>query len=68
MKYSDIKELSDKELILKIKEERSSLLKIKMGHAISPLDNPKKLSENKRLIARLLTEKRSRDLAKSENN
>lgn len=68
MKNSEILELSDKELVSKIKEEKTSLLKTKMSHAISPLDNPKKIGGNKKLIARLLTEKRRRDIAKNNNN
>ncbi len=62
MTYAEIKELSDKELAAKIKEERFGLTKTKLGHAVSPLDNPKLIQENRRLIARLLTEKRRREL------
>jgi ribosomal protein L29 len=33
-----------------------------LNHAISPLENPNIIKENKRLIARLLTEQRMRQL------
>ncbi|MCX6187507.1 MAG: 50S ribosomal protein L29 [Bacteroidetes bacterium] len=62
MTNAEILELSDKELTGRIKEERLGLTKTKLGHAVSPLDNPKQIKDNRRLIARLLTEKRRREL------
>ncbi|MCF8253812.1 MAG: 50S ribosomal protein L29 [Bacteroidia bacterium] len=63
MKNSEIKELSNKELAGRIREERAGLNKMVLNHAISPVENPNIIKENKKLIARLLTEQRSRQLA-----
>ena len=41
------------------------LTKLKMNHAVSPLDNPHQISANKKTIARLETELRKREI---ENN
>ena len=62
MKNSEIKELSNKELAARIIEERAGLTKMVLNHAVSPVENPNIIKENKRLIARLLTEQRSRQL------
>lgn len=63
MKNIEIRELSDKELTARIKVERSGMNKMILGHAISPVDNPNIINENKKLIARLLTEQKKRQLA-----
>ena len=63
MKNSEIRELSDKELAGRIKEERIQVAKIKFSHAVSPIDSPAKIKESKKLVARLLTEKSRRVLA-----
>jgi len=56
MKSIEIKDLTTIEIIQKIKEEKDLLLRQKLNHAISPLDNPHKLTEIKRFIARMKTE------------
>jgi large subunit ribosomal protein L29 len=63
MKNSEIRELSDKELAGRIKEERVQVTKIKFSHAVSPIDSPAKIKESKKLVARLLTEQSRRALA-----
>jgi len=62
MKTSEIKELSNPDLVERIDTERTMLVRMKLNHAITPLDNPQKLKEVKLTIARLLTELRSREL------
>jgi len=62
MNNKEIKELSDKEISARIIEERTTLVKLRLSHAVSPVENPKKIKESKRLIARLLTEQTSRKL------
>ena len=42
--------------------EREKLVKMKMSHAVSPLDNPHQIRYAKRDIARILTEKRRREI------
>ena len=55
MKTSEIKELTDKEIIEKIQLETETLVRLKMNHAVSPLDNPMKIKDARRNIARLKT-------------
>jgi large subunit ribosomal protein L29 len=62
MKTAEIKELSTKELIERIEDEKSMLVKMKLNHHISPMDNPMKLRRTRRLIATMVTELRSREL------
>lgn len=68
MKTSEIKEFSTSDLIERIDTEKNMLVRLKLNHAITPLDNPKKLSEAKLTIARLLTELRKRELNKKSNS
>ena len=60
MENSVIKELSSEELNSRIIEEKHNLAKMKMAHAVSPIENPLSLRTTKRLIARLLTEQTKR--------
>jgi large subunit ribosomal protein L29 len=62
MKSSEIRELSNQELLEHIDNEKSSLVRMKLNHAISPLENPQKIKESRRTIARLMTEKRKREM------
>ena len=62
MKRFDIKELTTKELEEKIVDEKSLLIRQKLNHAVSPLDNPHKIRKTKKEIARLLTELQIRKL------
>ncbi len=61
MKTSEIRELSTADLIERIDTEQTMLIRMKLNHAISPLDNPQKLKQTKINIARLLTELRKRE-------
>jgi large subunit ribosomal protein L29 len=55
MKTIEIRELSVKEIEERIENEKNLIFKQKMNHAISPLDNPMKIKETRRNIARLET-------------
>jgi len=63
MKSSEIRELSTKEIEERIDTEENMLSRLKMNHAVSPLDNPNKIPETRKNIARLKTELRSRQSA-----
>jgi large subunit ribosomal protein L29 len=65
MKNTEIRELSDKELSARIAEEKIAYTKLMLNHAVSPLENTNLLKNSRRLIARLLTEKRKRELTKA---
>jgi len=56
MKNQEIKALNANELKEKLAAEREALQKLKFAHAISPIENPMRLRESKKLIARLHTE------------
>ena len=68
MKTSETKELSTPDLLERIDTERTMLIRMKLNHAITPLDNPQKVKEVKLTIARLLTELRTRELNKKSNS
>lgn len=60
MKNSEIKALSANELKDKIAAEEENLQRLKFSHAITPLENPMKIRNTRRLIARLKTELRAK--------
>jgi len=62
MKSSEIKELSIQELTERLESEESMMVRMKMNHAVSPLDNPNKIIETRKNIARLKTEVRARQI------
>ena len=64
MKISEVKELNDKELSERVENEKGLLVQLKINHTISPLDNPLKIKEARKNIARLLTEQTRRMLNK----
>jgi large subunit ribosomal protein L29 len=68
MKISEIKELSTPDLLERIDTEKTMIVRLKLNHAISPLDNPQKIKEARLTIARLLTELRTRELSKKSNS
>ena len=69
MKSSEIRELTTKEIEERIESEEGHLTQLKLNHAVSPLDNPMKIRETKKNIARLKTEhsKRAKEQKESEN-
>ena len=65
MKNSEIKELSTKDIVERIDEEKARLLRFRLNHSITPLDNPNEIKNSRRLVARLKTELTAR--SKQEN-
>ncbi|MEO8086496.1 MAG: 50S ribosomal protein L29 [Bacteroidota bacterium] len=66
MKKEDIKDLSTDELRLRLAEEKTLYAKMKMNHAISPIENPMKIRSTRRGVAMIQTEltKRVKEEAK----
>lgn len=62
MKASEIKEMTSDEVAEKLTEQEEMLGKLRMQHAVSPLENHNQFRMVKRVIARLKTEQRSREL------
>ena len=68
MKQEVIKELTTEEVRERLDEEQKQLNKLKLNHAVSPLENPNKIKEHRKIIARLKTELRKRELEEQSNN
>ena len=68
MKATELKELTVKELEEKIENEKNLLLKQKMNHAVSPLDNPQKIKYTRRNVARMLTILRQKQLTETKKD
>jgi large subunit ribosomal protein L29 len=66
MTQADIKQLSKKDLFERIKEEKGTLAKLKLNHAVSPIENPLKITFSRKTVARLQTELRSREIAEAK--
>jgi large subunit ribosomal protein L29 len=66
MTQAEIKELSTNDLAERITEDRASLTKIKMGHKVSPIENPLKIRMVRRTIARMKTELKKRQTAEAK--
>lgn len=64
MKNSEIKALSATELKEKIGSEKEALRKIQFAHQISAVENPMKIKDARKLVARLQTELRAKELQK----
>lgn len=55
MKTPEIREMSVKDLCDRIETEKANLLRLKMNHAISPVDDLSQIKKARRNIARMLT-------------
>lgn len=60
MKAREIKDLPTKELVERYKEEKLKLTKVKFNNAVSKIEQPHKIAESRKVVARLLTEMNSR--------
>ena len=67
MKNSELREMTTGDIIERLEENEELYVKMKLNHAISPLDNPMSIKGNRREIARIKTELRSRELSESKN-
>ena len=63
-----LKELSDKELAERLEVEQMQLVKLRINHSVSPLENSSILNLTRKNIARIHTEMRMRQLLKEKNN
>jgi large subunit ribosomal protein L29 len=65
MKNSEIIELTTNEIVERIDTESEKLTRMRLAHAVSPVENPIKIKDARRDIARLKTELHKRQ--SSEN-
>ena len=68
MKTSEIRELTRNELEERLDTEEVNLARMKMNHAVSPLDNPNQIRYSRRLIARLKTELNKRPQSENQKS
>mgnify|MGYP003572778247 CR=1 FL=1 len=68
MKNDEIRSLTNEELKERIIAERDASQKLRFAHAISAIENPMKIREVRKMIARLNTELRARELAETSKN
>ena len=55
MKSAEIKDMSTQDLVERIEAEKAKLNKLKVQHAVSPVENPSVIKNTRRDIARMLT-------------
>ena len=67
MKQSVIKELTTRELVERLNEEKKQLAKLKLHNAVSTIENPNLIKEGRKTVARLMTEIRAREIAESKS-
>ncbi len=65
MKSAEIREISTKDLTERIASEKAQLSKMKVQHAVSPVENPSIIKKSRRDIARMLTILRQKNNPKS---
>ncbi len=64
MKINKVREMSSEELVKELDELKKELFKLRFSLATNGLDNPLKIKEVKRDIAKIKTILRERELAK----
>lgn len=64
MKISEIRALNTNELTEKIDSEKEALRKLRFAHQVSAIENPMKLRQARKLVARLKTELRAKGIKK----
>ncbi len=62
MKKEEIKEMSTKDLTERLAQMEKEYRQLTANHAVSPLDNPARITADRRMIARVKTELRAREL------
>jgi large subunit ribosomal protein L29 len=67
MEQNVIKELSTADLRDRLEDETRQLVKLRINHAVSPLENPNKIKAYRKIIARIKTELRKRELEELNN-
>ena len=59
---AELRELADDELVERLDENREELFNLRFQVVTGQLDNPRRISEVKREIARILTVQREREI------
>ncbi|MFH6984032.1 50S ribosomal protein L29 [Marinoscillum sp. 108] len=64
MKNSELRGLSLDELKNKLVAEKDNYGKLKFAHSITPIENPMKIRESRKLVARIQTEITAKEISK----
>lgn len=67
MNIKDIRTKTTEELNATLIEKKEALLNLRFQHAINQLDNPHKIVEVKKDIAKIMTAIREKEIAESKN-
>lgn len=62
MKKVEIKELGTEDLKERLEQMEKEYRQLKINHSVSPVDNPAQIRRDRRMIARVKTELRQREL------
>lgn len=63
MTKAEIKELGTQDLKDRLEQMEKDYLQQKINHSVSPIDNPAKITADRKMIARVKTELRQRELS-----
>ena len=64
-KKQSLRELSISDLKDRLEQDRLQLVKMRLNHAVSPIENPHSITDCRKDIARVLTELRRREIEES---
>lgn len=62
MKKDEIREMSTDDLRERLQQMEKDYLQLRINHSVTPLDNPAQITADRRMIARVKTELRRREL------
>lgn len=62
MKKEEIKEMATQDLKDRLEKMEMEYRQLKINHSVSPIDNPAKITADRKMIARVKTELRQREL------
>ena len=66
MKKESLRELSVADLNERLEQTQEQLVKMRLNHAVSPLENPNTIRATRKQIARILTELRRREIEQNK--
>ena len=62
MKKEEIKEMATQDLKDRLEQMETEYRQLKINHSVSPIDNPAKITADRKMIARVKTELRQSEL------
>ena len=66
MKQQEIKEMATADLRARLARMEKDYRQLTINHAVTPLDNPAKITADRRAIARVKTELRAREIQEAK--